>query len=1481
MPQAQAPKLLSSQVATRPAQRIVSPIDESRLTTLAGNVVPLPQGADDLGSAAPATPVRRLQLLLARGADQDAALTQLLDRQQDSRSTLYRQWLTPKQFGASFGPSDADLAIVTAWLAGHGFTGIQPNAGRTLIEFSGTVAAVQNAFHTTLHTLDLGGELHYANVTDPAIPSALAPVVRGIASLNNLPRHAGAHLAGDFRRDNATGAVSTRRAAQAANPNLTINSNNTTYYTITPYDFAAIYDVLPLWSAGVTGSGQTIAVVGDTDINPADFVAFRTLFNLPLGSTNTSTGTQYLNIIYNGPNPGVKSDEAQGDMDTQWAAAVAKGAVIDYVVSESTETSLGTDLSAAYIVDNNLAGILSYSYSQCELSLGTAGNQFYKALWQQAAAQGITVLLSAGDSGSAACDTNLGPPATHGLAVNGMASTAYNVAVGGTDFNAPFGLSSYFNATNDANQASAKGYIPETTWNDSCTNASGPGCNTSAAVTAGLLKVSGGGGGASSCISSDGKTVASCTGGYAKPAWQAGTGVPADGVRDLPDVSLFSSQGQNGTFYVVCQQSRNTDGKACNLAAPYSDFAGYGGTSISTPAFAGMLAMVSQQTGLRLGNANYVLYNLAAQQTSTCATAGSCVFHDIASGTNAMPCVAGSTNCTGAGAYGSLSGYSAGVGYDQATGLGSVDAANLVHQWSSASFSSTSAVLTLTPQTAIHGAAIQATVDVTAASGTPTGDVSLNADSANGSLNSGSLTAGVYTASVRNLPGGTYGVDAHYSGDGTYAASDSNFVSVTISPESSTTTLAAIVYDGITGGTTTGVSTAPYGTVFYLRSGVAGLSGQGIATGNVLLNDNGITLDSGTYRLNSFGYTEAQLNSLAPGVHAFSASYTGDASFNPSSAPGISVTVTRAPTTLTVAATPATVSAGATFTLAATVATQSLGYLSPSGLLTFTTGGKTLGTSRLISGSDPTTFDDLATATLTIPASALALGANSITAGFPGDTNYLPSASNAATVTVTPTTLAATVTAATATPQTVQPGGTVTFAATVQPASTGTIQFIVDGQNVGAPVAMANSSAQLTESIAALSTLLSATGTPLTAGQHTLTAVYSGSQTEKSSVSAPFNFGIVTPGSSSLPVITVNPSHAVQGTFVTVQTQITPSSPVATGTARLVLDGGLYGSAFPLVNGAVALPLVTTTLQTGTHVISVYYSGDTTYSPSYAANATLVITAPGNTPSSVTLTGVPAAIQTGSSFIFQANIAPSTPTPTGILQLIVDGGNPGTPIALTGASNSVAFHTAGLALGTHTLAVFYSGDSTYGFSTSATATFNVVQAVAGADFTLTPAMQTLTANRLEATDPSVVLTATSNLLFNANITFSCAGLPSHTECAFAPTTATLGSSTALSTILTFELNDHFVAMSTPAPGLPWLPVSGGAVLSALLVAVVPRRRRLGTLLALIVTATALTSATGCGSGYRDFTTPAGTYNVTVQATGGGVTHSSTVTLIVQ
>jgi len=419
----QVPQEYLSRVAP-PAVRVFGEIDDHRNRVLRGNTHPLATAANDLGPVTPDRPMLRMFLLLRRSPEQEAALKQLLTDQQDPKSKIFHQWLTPQQFGATFGPASEDLQTIKNWLAAHGFTGVSVNEGRTIIEFSGSVGQVQTTFHTAIHQYNAQGGLHLANQSDPSIPTALWPVVRGVVSLNGFgPRSmavrgpTGTMTDGQFRS----------RSAVNPKPQFTIPvpEDFTTFYWLSPYDFAAIYDLLPLWNAGLDGTGQTIAIVGETDINLTDAEQFRALFGLPVNNPT---------IVHAGAGPGMQPDEIEADLDVEWSGAVARGAKVELVSAASTETTPGVDLAALYIVDNNLAPVMSESYGLCEMFLGTTGNEFEAAMWQQAAAQGITVFVSSGDQGSAVCDAGQ-DESTHSMAVNGLASTPYNVAVGGTDFN--------------------------------------------------------------------------------------------------------------------------------------------------------------------------------------------------------------------------------------------------------------------------------------------------------------------------------------------------------------------------------------------------------------------------------------------------------------------------------------------------------------------------------------------------------------------------------------------------------------------------------------------------------------------------------------------------------------------------------------------------------------------------------------------------------------------------------------------------------------------------------------------------------------------------------------------------------------------------------------------------------------------------------------------------------------------------------------
>ncbi|MGA8216744.1 MAG: protease pro-enzyme activation domain-containing protein [Candidatus Sulfotelmatobacter sp.] len=591
-PPAAPPKpLLTQPPFVQVRDRITSFIDDEQTVTLRGNVHPLALAQYDAGVVAPDFPMEHMLLSLLPDSTQQDALNQLLDAQHNPESPYYHQWLTPEQYGERFGISDADTAQIVAWLQEQGMEVEEVTAGRRAIVFSGTAAQVPAAFHTSIHTYKIGDEVHHANAKDPEIPAALVQVVGGVVSLH------------DFHSEPMHGPV--RKLSPS--PDFTSGGS----YYLAPADFATIYDLVPLYQQSINGTGESVAIVARSNIKLADVRQFRTFFGLPANDPQ---------IIVNGTDPGIWSsgEETEADLDVEWSGAVGRNATIKFVVSKSTNSSDGVDLSAQYIVNHNLAPVMSTSFGLCEAALGSSGNSFLNSLWQQAASEGITVFVSSGDSGAAGCDSASASTATHGRGVNGLCSTPYSVCVGGNEFHDVSKPALYWSASNaSGTQASALSYIPEGVWNES-----GPGDGLWAS-----------GGGASST--------------YAKPSWQAGAGVPADGKRDVPDVALTAAGHdgyliyQNGGLYVV------------------------GGTSAASPSFAGVMALVVQSAAARQGNANTTFYSLASKQRA----GGASVFHDITMGNNSVP---GQT------------GFNATAGYDQATGLGSIDASVLVNHWSDA-----------------------------------------------------------------------------------------------------------------------------------------------------------------------------------------------------------------------------------------------------------------------------------------------------------------------------------------------------------------------------------------------------------------------------------------------------------------------------------------------------------------------------------------------------------------------------------------------------------------------------------------------------------------------------------------------------------------------------------------------------------------------------------------------------------------------------
>ena len=1045
------PARVSAQASVPPNQPgqvrrlITEPIDETKLTRIAGSTHPLARAEFDQGAAPGSLPTNRILLVLKRSAEQEAALEQLVEEQQDKSSPNYHKWLTPEEFGQQFGLANDDLQTITSWLQSHGFTVSRVAKGRTVIEFSGTAGQVRDAFRTEIHKYSVNGEDHWANSTDPQIPSALISAVAGTLTLHNFPRKAFYRLAGVYSREKATGKIRAVRS-DAPSPLITFPGGcdpDNNCYAVGPSDFAAIYNVQPLWNNQVDGTGQTIAIVGESNINIQDVRDYRSFFGLPKNDPQ---------IILDGPDPGLREDETEADLDVEVSGGVARGATIKLVLSETTTTTLGVDLSAQYIVDNNVAPILSESYGICELFIGTTGNQFYNQLWQQAAAEGISAFLASGDQGSAVCDRQeqqAPDPAQFGLQVSGFSSTPYNISVGGTDFSDAFDPTTFWNVTNNpTTQASAKGYIPEVTWNDTCTNAilaqvgftgtAEQNCNNP--QLAALVDTAAGSGGKSGCTSSDGINSSSCSGGYAKPSWQTGPGVPNDNKRDVPDVSLFASNGFEGNFWAICESDVDPGSTSCDPNAGLSEFVGIGGTSASSPAFAGIMAIVEQATGARQGNANYVLYKLAAQNScaSTASPSASCVFYDVQSGTIAVPCLRGSPNCTTNTAgdqFGVLSGYGTTAGYDQATGLGSVNVANLVNAWTNVSLNGTPTTSTLTvttgnppqsaPFTITHGTAINVSADVSltqAEAGTPTGNVALMA--ATGPTGNESIAAFALAGSspataagtTDLLPGGNYALTAHYPGDATFAASDSAPVSVTVTPEGSKTYANLVTFDNNGFLTSFSASSATYGSGFFLFRVDVGDSNSSLSasTGISSTCSNGkASCPSGTVSLTatpSLGTSSlplsiggaAEIQTLPTGNYSVMAKYGGDASYMGSQA-SVNFSIAKAPTTVTPGVGGVPVQYGATEEVAVGVTTTSNG-VAPTGTFTFQLDGAPLNVSALVlegfpfePGSSPPSFANL---NATGSAVFTSLGTHTISAQYSGDANYA-AGSGSSTFTVT------------------------------------------------------------------------------------------------------------------------------------------------------------------------------------------------------------------------------------------------------------------------------------------------------------------------------------------------------------------------------------------------------------------------------------------------------------------------------------------------
>ena len=786
----------------KPQPRITAPIDSSSRVALAGSRPPRAAASDDLGAVPSSLQLHGISLLFSRSAAQQTALDTLVAAQQNPASPLYHLWITPDQYAAQFGVADSDIAAAESWLEQQGFAVESVSRSRNRILFSGTAAQVASAFGAPLHyyrtraTALQPAQKHFAPSADLTLPSALASSVLAIGNLSDF--HLLPHVL--------------RGAPQTAQPRFT--SSETGNHYLTPGDLATIYDITPAYNSGYTGSNQSIAVIGQSEVNLTDVTNFQNAVGIagktPILVPVPNTGTYQ--VVADG-------DEAESDLDLEYSSTIAKGAQV-YFVYTGTGNSGGAFTAIEYAIDQKIAPIVSSSYGECEPSLGASAYNEYNSYLEQAAAQGQTVVSAAGDDGSTDCyGEYTGKDATAAeneqLAVDFPASSQYVTGVGGTEFPAAdvaANNNTYFDAESSSDIiSSAKSYIPEMVWNDDVAAAS------------------------SGCPGTDCEPISSGGGGVSifttQPSWQSGTiggvAIASPGHRMVPDIAMTASPfnaplafcTSDSTFWAVNQKASCNDGLRDSSTG---DLTVGGGTSFEAPTFSGLVAIINQaKNSTGQGVINPTLYSLAA--TSVYATA----FHDITSGGN--QCLSGATYCTSPG----TTDYAAMTGYDEASGLGSIDFFNLLTAWPSAatgSLLSTSTTLTAATLTPASGAADTITITVAPAvtnTLVPTGTVSVSVDG--GAATTVTLTAGVATYSFSSTTAGSHTITATYSGDTNFTTSTGSITltvgsvtptgsfaltvsptSATVAPGGSTTgTIAITPSSGFTGTVTLTASSSP------------------------------------------------------------------------------------------------------------------------------------------------------------------------------------------------------------------------------------------------------------------------------------------------------------------------------------------------------------------------------------------------------------------------------------------------------------------------------------------------------------------------------------------------------------------------------------------------------------------------------------------------------------------------------------------------
>ncbi|MFZ1918146.1 MAG: S53 family peptidase [Terriglobales bacterium] len=1349
---------------------ITQAVDESKLVTLGGNTRPEAKAKYDRGRVADNLLMEHVLLLLKRSPEQERDLEKFIDDLHDSSSPVFHHWLTAAEFGERFGIAKQDRDTIKDWLRSHGLkVNVEYPSGQ-IIDFSGTAGQIREAFHTEIHSLNVKGTKHIANMSDPRIPAALAPAVAGVVSLHDFRPH----------------------AMFAPRADYTVSEGGTKYYLVAPGDLATIYNLNPLFSEGISGQGQTIVVIEDSDVYAdADWTSFRSVFGL--SSYTDGSFTQINPAPPSGTNncsdPGANGNDREAIIDAEYASAAAPSAAI--VLASCANTSTFGGLIALQNLLNESGtppALVSMSYGECEAGNGASSNAAFSSTFQQAVAEGVSVFVSAGDHAAAACDIS-DPDAIYGIAITGWGSSPYNVSVGGTDFGDTFAgtNSTYWAATNSKTYESAKSYVPEIPWNDSCasslvaefegfgqTYGSSGFCNSSKGE-ANFQNTVGGGGGPSACATGtpavSGFVGGTCAG-WPKPSYQSILGNPGDGVRDIPDVSLFAATGVWLHYYPYCFSG--SGGVPCTEAPV--NWPGAGGTSFSSPIMAGIQALVNQKAGARQGNPNFVYYSLAAAEYGTTGdkacnstlgkTADSaCIFYDVTQGDNDVDCVGTQTlvNCyLPSGSIGVLStandayqpAFATTTGWDFASGIGTVNAYNLVNNWP-AGFT-----LTADPSTLSIGQGGQGTTAITI---TPS-----NGFSGTVTFSASGLPAGVTAAFTPNPS--TTGTSLTLTASATAAAGT---VTVTVTGTSNgviqTLPLSITVTPSFTlsaAPSTLSITQSSQGTSTITITPAKGFSG------NVTLSASG--LPSGVTA--KFSPNPATSTSTLTLTASATAS-TGTATVTVT---GISGSVTQT-TTINLTVTPAP-----SFTLSANPSSLSV-LQGGQGTSTITitpsngfSGNVTLSASGLPKGVTAAFTPNPATSTsaLTLTASATA-ATGTATVTITGTSGSLTETTTISlTVSATPTfTLSVNPSALS-----IVQGGQVTSTITITPVNgfSGSVTLSASGLPSGVTAAFSPNPATSTSSLTLTASATAATGTATV----TVTGI-SGSLTETTTinltVTAPPTFALsanpsslsIVPGGQGTSTITITPANGFSGSV----------SLSASG-----LPNGVTAAFSPNPATTTSTLTLTASATAGTGTVTVTITGmsgslteTTTLKLTVAASPTYTLSA---NPSSLT-------IAQGSQGTSTITITPANGF-SGSVTLSASGLPNGVTAAFTpnpATSTSTLTLTAGATASAGTATVTVTGISG---SLAETTTVNLTVTLAPT-YTLSANPNSLAITQ-GAKGTSAITIAPANG-FSGNVTLSASGLPSGVTAAFSPNPATSASTLTLTASTTASVGTATVTVT--------------------------------------------------------------------------------------